>query len=134
MTELKGKWLVVINKACKPHGKRDVERVIKGGKLQIMHPTYTQPGTITKEHRNPTLVTYAAALQVATENRTEIKNVVNPCQSKRNFIVLFNAIDIESYPKLPQKKKIILISKRIKKIIHYQIKQQQLDVRNYKKL
>lgn len=47
-----------------------------------MHPTYTQPGTITKEHRNPTLVTYAAALQVAAENGTEIKNVVNPCQSK----------------------------------------------------
>ena len=69
-----------------------------------MHTTYTQSGTIAKEHRNPTLVTYAAALQAAAENGPEITNVATPRQSKRNCIVLFDALDTESYPRLPQKK------------------------------
>ena len=30
MTEQKGKWLVVTNKACKSQVKREVERIIKG--------------------------------------------------------------------------------------------------------
>jgi len=70
-----------------------------------MYPTYTQPGTITKEHRNPTLVTYAVALQGDTENGPKITNIATPRQSKKNFIVLFNTLDTESYSSLPQKKK-----------------------------
>ena len=68
MTELKGKWLVVTNKECKSQVKREVERMLKGVTLQIIHPTYTQQETIAKEHRNPTLVTYVLALQEAAEN------------------------------------------------------------------
>ena len=131
MTALKGKWLVVTNKECKAQDKREVERIFKGVTLQIMYPTYTQPGTIAKEHHNPTLVTYAAALQAAAENGPEITNVATPRQSKRNCIVLFDVLDIESYPRLPQKKKTII--KMIKRIIHYQIKQEQHGVINLKK-
>ena len=69
-----------------------------------MHPTYTQPGTIAKDHRNPILVTYAVVLQVATENEPEITNVATPRQSKWECIVLYNALDTESYLRLPQKK------------------------------
>ena len=69
-----------------------------------MYLIYTQPGTIAKEHRNPTLITYAAALQAAAENGPEITNVETPHQSKRNCIVLFSTLDTESYPRLPQKK------------------------------
>ena len=32
-----------------------------------MHPACTQSGTIANEHRNPTLVTYAAVLQAAAK-------------------------------------------------------------------
>ena len=77
MTEQKGKWLVVTNKACKAQVKREVERILKGVTLQIMHPTYTQPGTIAKEYRDPTLVTYAATLQAAAENGPEITKKKN---------------------------------------------------------
>ena len=63
-----------------------------------------QPGTITKGHRNPTLVTYAAVLQAADENEPKITHVATPRQSKKNCIVLFHALDSESYPRLPQKK------------------------------
>ena len=93
MTELKGKWLVVTNKVCKSQVKREVERILKGVTLQIMHPTYTQPGTIAKEYRNPKFVTYAAALQEAAENGPEVINVATTRQSKRNCIVIFNALD-----------------------------------------
>ena len=76
MTEQKRKWLVVTNKACKPQVKREVERILKGVTLHIMiNPTYTQPETVAKEHCNPTLVTYEAALQAAAENGPEITNV-----------------------------------------------------------
>ena len=85
--------------------KRDVERILKGVTLQIMtNSTYTQPRTVAKEHRNPILVTYAQALQVAAENRLEITNKETSHLSKRNCIVLFNALDTKSFPKLPQKK------------------------------
>ena len=50
MTEMKGKQLVVTNKARKSQVKRDVERILKSVILQIIHLTYTQPETITKEH------------------------------------------------------------------------------------
>ena len=76
MTEQNGKWSVVINKACRPQVKREVERILKGVTLHIMiNPTYTQPETVAKEHCNPTLVTYEAALQAAAENGPEITNV-----------------------------------------------------------
>ena len=104
MTELKDKWLVVTNKECKTQVKREAERILKGVTLQIMNPTYSQPGNIAKEHRNPILVTYAAALQIAAENGPEITNVATPLQSKRNCIVLFNALDTELYPRQPQMK------------------------------
>ena len=104
MTELKIKWIVVTNKECKAQIKREVDRIIKSVTLQIIHPTYTQPGTIAKVHRDATLVTYAAALQEVAENGPEITNVATPYQSKRYCIVLFNTLDTESYPRLPQKK------------------------------
>ena len=47
--------------------------------LKIITPEYkNRPGTISKEHRNPTLVSYAAALQRETENGPTIKNVATP--------------------------------------------------------
>ena len=104
MTELKIKWIVVTNKECKAQIKREVDRIIKSVTLQIMHPTYPQPGTIAKVHRDATLVTYAAALQEVAENVLEITNVATPCQSKRYCIVLFNTLNTESYPRLPKKK------------------------------
>ena len=105
MTELKGKWLVVTNKACKPQVKREAERILKGVTLHIMiNPIYNQPITTAKEHRNPTLVHYAVAVQAAAENEPEITNVATPRQSKRNCIVLFDALNTESYPTLLQKK------------------------------
>ena len=71
-----------------------------------MHPNYTQPGTIAKEHQDHTLVPYTAVLQATTENWPEIMNVGTPRQSKSNCIILFNALENESYPKLPQKKQV----------------------------
>ena len=106
MTEQKGKWLVVTNNAYKSQVKREVERILKGTILQIIHPIYTQPENISKEHRNPTLVAYATISQASTENGHEITNLATPRQRKKNYIVLFNILDNESYPKLPQKKKI----------------------------
>ena len=112
MKELKRKWLVVTNKACKSQVRRQVERILKGVTLQIIHYTYTQPETIAKEHRNPTLVTYAAALQAAAENGQEIKNTTLPRQSKRNCIVLFNALQILNHTQnYHRRNKTIIISK-----------------------
>ena len=103
MAALEKKWLVVTNKVYKPQVKREVGRILKGVTLQIMSLTYAQPGTISKEHYNPTFVTYAAALQVASENGPKTTNVATPRQIKRNLIIIFNVLDTESYPKLPQK-------------------------------
>ena len=59
----------------------------------MINPTYTQPETVAKEHCNPTLVTYEAALQAAAENGPEVINVAPTRQSKRNCIIIFNALD-----------------------------------------
>ena len=75
-----------------------------GVTLHIRYPIYTQPGTVPKEHRNSTLVSYSSALQTIAEHSQEIQNVATPHQSKRNCIVFYNALDNESFPKLPQKK------------------------------
>ena len=77
----KGKWLVVINKACKNQVKKEVDRILREMTLKIIAPEYNnQPGTISREHRNPTLVSYAAALQRERENGPTIKNVATPRQ------------------------------------------------------
>ena len=63
----KGKWLVVTNKACKHQVKKEVDRILRKMTLKIIAPDYNnQPGTIIKEHKNPTLVSYTAALQRET--------------------------------------------------------------------
>ena len=63
--------------------------------LKIIVPEYNnQQGTISKEHRNPTLVSYAAALQRETENGPTIKNVTTPRQSKRPCVVLYVATNV----------------------------------------
>ena len=103
MTEQKRKWLVVTNKAYNTQVKREVERILQELTLYIMHPIYTQPSTISKEHKNHTLVMYILDLQTATEDCPDITNVATLFQSQRNFIALFNALDNETYPKLPQK-------------------------------
>ena len=47
--------------------------------LKIISSEYNnQPGTIMKEHRNPTVVSYAVALQKETENGPTIQNVESP--------------------------------------------------------
>ena len=70
----KGKWLVVTNKACKNQVKKEVDRILRETTLKIIAPEYNnQPGTISKEHRNPTLVSYAAAFQREIENGPTIK-------------------------------------------------------------
>ena len=103
MAEQKGKQLVVTNKAYKTQVKREVERILQELTLYIMHPTYTQPRTISKEHQNHTFVMYTLDLQTATKDCPDITNVATLFQSQRNFIALFNALDNETYPKLPQK-------------------------------
>ena len=62
MTTIKGKWLVVTHKLCKPQLKREVERILHWITLQTIHPIHTQPGTISKEHRNLALISYTSAL------------------------------------------------------------------------
>ena len=104
MIEQKGNWFVVRNKAFKQQVKRRVEQILRETTLQIMYPTHTQPGTIPKEHRNPTLVSCVAVLQKDVDNGPEITNVVTLHQNERHYIVCFNALDNKSYPKLPQKK------------------------------
>ena len=60
--------------------------------VKIIAPEYNnQPGKISKEHRNPTLVSYATALQRETENGPTIKNVTTPRQSKLSCVVLYRA-------------------------------------------
>ena len=84
LTRDKGKWLVVTNKVCKNQVKKKVDRILREITLKIIAPEYNnQPGTIMKEHRNPTLVSYAAALQRETENAPTIKHVATLRQSKR---------------------------------------------------
>lgn len=70
----------------------------------MMHPTYTQQGTIAKEYHNSILVTYSSTLKSATGNGLEITNVATYRQRKKNSTVQFNTPDTESYPKLLQKK------------------------------
>ena len=91
----KGKWLVVTNKACKTQVKKEVDRLLREMTLKIIAPEYNnQPGTISREHRNPTLVSYAAMLQKETENGPTIKNVATPRQSKRPCVVLYGANNV----------------------------------------
>ena len=95
LTMDKGKWLVVTNKACKNQVKKEVDRILREMTLKIITPEYNnQPGTISREHRNPTLVSYAAALQRETENGPTIKNVATPRQSKRPCVVLYGATNV----------------------------------------
>ena len=68
-----------------------------------MDPICTQPGTILKEHRNPTLVSYVMVSQVATEYGPKIENVATLPQSERNYIIFYNSLDNKSYSKLPLK-------------------------------
>ena len=83
------------NKVCKNQVKKEVDRILWEMNLKIIVPGYNnQPGTISKEHRNPTLVSYAAALQRETENGPTIKNVATPRQSKRSCVVLYGATNV----------------------------------------
>ena len=70
--------------------------------LKIISPEYNnQPGTINREHRNPTLVSYTIALQRETEHGLTIKNVVTPRQSKILCVVLYEANNV--FPKIREK-------------------------------
>ena len=67
-------------------------------------PAYkNQPGTITKEYRNAMLVSYVAALQRLKKHGPILQNVVTPRQSKRPYVVLYNAHN--AFPKIREKKK-----------------------------
>ena len=91
----KGKWLVATNKSCKTQVKKEVDRILREMTLKIIALEYNnQLGIISKEHRNPTLVSYAAALQRETESGPTIKNVVTPRQSKRPCDVLYGATNV----------------------------------------
>ena len=60
----KGKWLVVTSKSCKDQVKKEVDHIYREVTLKIIAPEYNnQPGTITREYRNPTLVSYAETVQ-----------------------------------------------------------------------
>ena len=75
----KGKWLVATNKSCKTQVKKEVDRILREMTLKIIALEYNnQLEIISKEHRNPTLVSYAAALQRKTENGSIIKKRGNP--------------------------------------------------------
>ena len=51
----KGKWLVVTSKSCKDQVKKEVDHIYREVTLKIIAPEYNnQPGTITREYRNPT--------------------------------------------------------------------------------
>ena len=122
MTKLKEKWLVITNKTCKSQVKREVERILKGATLQMMHPTYTQQGTIAKEYHS-ILVTLSLTLKSATGNGLEITNVATYRQRKK--IAPFDSIHwtLNHTQNYYKRNKTMMISKMIKKTINYQMKQ-----------
>ena len=87
-----------------------------------MDPIYTQPGTILKEDRNPTLVSYAMDSKVATKYGPKIENVATLPQSERNYIIFYNSLNNKSYPKLPLKEKTPTTHKLNKITTRYQMK------------
>ena len=110
----KGKWKIVTNKACKNQVKKEVDRIHREMTLKIIVLEYNkQPYTIMKEHRNSTLVSYAAALQREIEYGAILQNVEITWQSKRQCVVLYGANNvipiigktkdrIDHHPKLQQ--------------------------------
>ena len=69
------------------------------------NPGLTQPDTLSKSQRNPSLCTYIAALQRKAENRPTLENVIIPNSTKTNYIVLFGAPYPKEFPKLEGNKK-----------------------------
>ena len=75
--------------------KKEVDCILRETTIMIFAPEYNnQPGTISKEHRNPTLVSYSVALQRETENGPTIKNMATARQSKRPCVVLYGANNV----------------------------------------
>ena len=87
----KEKWLVVTNKACENQVKKEVDHILRKMIQKIIASEYNnQPSTNMKEHKNPTLVSYAATLQ----RETTFQNVVTPRQSKPPCAVLYGANNV----------------------------------------
>ena len=75
--------------------KNEVNRILRKTILNIFSPVYNnQPGAITRDHRNQTLVSYEVALQRKTEHGPKFQNVTTIRQSKRPFVVLYNAHNV----------------------------------------
>ena len=59
--------------------KKEVDRILREMTLKIISPVYNnQPGMITREHLNPTLVSYATVLHRKTAHGPILQNVVTP--------------------------------------------------------
>ena len=100
----KGKWPVVTSKACKDQVKKEVDHIHREVILKIIAPEYNnQPGTITREYRNLTLVSYAETLQRETKHGYIITNMETPRKSKRLCVVLYNANN--EFPKIRENKR-----------------------------
>ena len=77
--------------------KKEVDRILREMTLKIISPVYNnQPGTITREHLNPTLVSYAIVLHRKTAHGPTLQNVVTPRHFKRSCVILYIAHNVFS--------------------------------------
>ena len=84
--------------------QKEVDRILSERTLKIIALEYNnQHGRIKREHRNPTLVAYAEALQRKTEYGSTTKNMATSRQSKRPCVVLYGANN--TFPKIREIKR-----------------------------
>ena len=68
----------------KKNVEREAKRILHGFKFQLTNPDLIQPGTLFKDQRNPSLLSYVATLQRKVETGPELANVIFLNSNKRN--------------------------------------------------
>ena len=88
----KGNMTSCNKKTLQNTSKKEVDHILRKMIVKIISQACSNKlSTVTRELRNPTLVSYAVTLQRETKHRPIIQNMATPRHIKQSCVVLYNS-------------------------------------------